>query len=826
MIIRSRVSVFSFVLALCISLPVSTVSAAALEEVIVTAQKREQSLQDVSASVTSVGMDRLQNAQIDTLEDLQYIVPSITLGNDFNMAKLFIRGVGANTSTTGSETGVAMHVDGAFVARAEAQLTSLFDLERVEVLRGPQGSLYGRNAVGGSINLITAKPTEEYEGYARATAGDYAAYGFEGAFGGPILRDTILGRVAVKIENHDGFGTNPVTGNDVDNLDRMMYRGELKFIPLDSLDILLTGEYYTQDDASRALKFRRVAFPGVPRLTAGGCQPVGSPCTFATDPRDVASEIDPFTRTNTWAMTSTVNWHMNDEITFTNITNYRSLETVLGQDLDIAATANRLSSTGFNTTYQRRDVESRQYSSELQFKYDNHDWLNSVLGFFYFNERQRPVDTVGLGPYRGQPHILNTLANPASGTFPPIGPSGLQVDGTFIPNAQLGPIDLGDAHWYCNTQSHITIDPTIPPKRVCIKSDLGTEAYAVFGQANLSFSQFTLKLGGRWSREKRTSSNPSIIIARNGLGPIIATTAEGSYNSQIFYNFTPEIGFEWRATDDMMFYATWSEGFKAGAGENAAPGAGTGFVSVIVKPETIDNQEFGVKSTWFDNRLAVNIAGYFYKLHGQQINKTLAGGPAGFGTIFENAAETSAEGAELEFFATPTDVFRFNGALSYLHSVYDDFLTIDPLDPRNVSTGPVADGNPLTDFSPQPDVQLAGNYTRNSPVWTASLHGEYDFANNVFGGGMFTLMGDLIYKDRVYFTEFNRAVESSDPYAMFDMNVLWTSGDEHWTANFWVKNITDEMVESSTFQLATARTIGVTYLPPRTFGVTVGYNFQ
>jgi len=122
--------------------------AAELGEIVVTAQKREQSLQDVSAAVTAIGSDRLETANINNIEDLQWIVPSVYFGNDFNMAKVTIRGVGANTSTTGSETGVALHVDGAVVSRAEAQLTSLFDLERVEVLRGPQGSLYGRNAVG------------------------------------------------------------------------------------------------------------------------------------------------------------------------------------------------------------------------------------------------------------------------------------------------------------------------------------------------------------------------------------------------------------------------------------------------------------------------------------------------------------------------------------------------------------------------------------------------------------------------------------------------------------------------------------------------------
>src|SRR5690606_34568293 len=235
-------------------------SAHQIEEVIVTAQRREQALQDVGAAVTAVDSARLESQRIETLEDLQMIVPSITLGNDFNMAKLFIRGVGANTSTTGSETGVAMHVDGAVISRAEAQLTSMFDLERVEVLRGPQGTLYGRNAVGGSVNLITRKPTSEFEGYARATLGNFDQLDLEAAFSGP-LTDRVLGRLAVKSDSHSGFGVNPVTGRDVDDLNRQMARAHLEFLASESLTWLLTGEIYTQRDASRALKFRAESYP-------------------------------------------------------------------------------------------------------------------------------------------------------------------------------------------------------------------------------------------------------------------------------------------------------------------------------------------------------------------------------------------------------------------------------------------------------------------------------------------------------------------------------------------------------------------------------------
>jgi len=798
---------------------------AELEEIIVTAQKRDQSLQEVTAAVTALSSERLESAHVNSIEDLQLLVPSVYFGNDFNMAKLTIRGVGSNTSTTGSETGVALHVDGAVVSRAEAQLTSLFDLDRVEVLRGPQGSLYGRNAVGGSINLITAKPTEEFSGYGRLSYGDYDYINFEGALSGPLASDRVLGRIAVKSEDRDGFGENPVTGSDVDDLDRKMARAQLQFNLSDEFDIMLSGEYYDQNDRSRALKFRRDAFPGVVRLTSGGCQPVGAPCTYASDPRDLASESDPFTDTETWAVTGILNWRLTDSFTLVNITNYRDLQTVIGQDLDLAATPNSLATTGFNTTYQRRDVDSEQVSTELQLKYDDNERLNGVFGFFYLDETQRPVDTVGLDAFFGQAHILPVLADPSTGAFPPISATGLQIDGVNVPAV---PIDPLMAAQLCNTAEYVTVDPANPPapKRVCIHSDLGTEVYALFGQVNLTFGDWTFKLGGRYSEEERTASNPSIILARNGLGPVLITTPEGTFNKKDFHDFTPEAGVSWRANEDLMLYYTYSEGFKAGAGENAAPGPATGFVSIIVDPEEIEHHELGLKSTWLDNRLAVNVAGYMYDLAGQQINKTLSGGPAGFSTIFENAAETSAEGVELEIFASPTDQFRLSGAVSYMHSRYDDFLTKDPLDPRNVSGGLPA-GDPATDFVPPagvPDVQLAGNATRNSPDWAWNLHAEFDFGG-ANGGGVFTLMGDVSYKDDVYFTEFNRLLEGQDSYTIYDAQLRYASADGRWVAELWGKNLSDEDVASSTFQLATARVIGVTYMPPRTYGLTVGYQF-
>jgi len=790
------------------ALPAAAQQSGVLEELVVTAQKREQSLQDVSAAVSAVGMDRLQTGHINNIEDLQFIVPSITLGNDFNMAKLFIRGVGANTSTTGSETGVAFHVDGAFVSRAEAQRTSLFDLQRVEVVRGPQGSLYGRNAVGGSVNLITAKPTQDYEGYGNITFGNYSTLITEGAVSGP-LSDTVLARAAFKTENRGGFGKNPVTGNSVDDVNRRMARLQVRFLPTDTFDYLVSAEWFHQDDASSALKYRAASFPDAVELGDTGVIALGMG-GYASDPRDLASEFDPRNRTTTWAITGTGTWDVTSDLTLTNITNYRDFKSFITQDLDLSAVINSLDTLGTPTTVQRRDVVSQQFSNELRANYTK-AWLDGVLGTFFFTENQRPVDTVGLGPILGMEQNLDVLANGLVIQNP--GPN--QIVGAPAPSLDL-------YHDLCQTyrySDNFRDTDTLPPKRVCTRSDLDTTAWAVFGQANIHLGQFvdslagvSLKLGGRYSWEKREVANPSIVLAGGGTGPVLYYDYESTHNQRTFKDFTPEAGLEWAVNGDLLLYYTYSEGFKAGAGENASGS------STIVEPEKIKNHEAGIKSDWFGNRLSVNLAAFTYNLKGLQINKTLAGGPTGYTTVFENAAETSAKGVELEFAAQPLPAVRLNGALSYLDSKFDDFLTKDPLDPRNIS---VSDRYDPT----LPELQLAGNPTRNSPKWAGNLHAEWDLPVTMPASGFLTLAGDASYKSKIYFTEFHRLLEGSDDYVTFDASLRYSSGDSGLTAELWVKNLTDELVESSTFALATARLIGVTYLPPRTYGFTLGYRF-
>jgi iron complex outermembrane receptor protein len=240
---------------------------AELEEIIVTAQKRDQSLQEVTAAVTALDDERLTSAHVNNIEDLQLLCRAC-ISQRLQHGKAHHPRRGLEHLHHRSETGVAC-TDGAVVARAEAQLIAL----RPRPGRGaarPQGSLWPQRG---------RRPDQPDHGHPPRSSALRAAVlrrynyiNFEGALSGPLAGDWLLGRIAVKSEDRDGFGENPVTGNDVDDLDRKMTRAELQFNITDDFDILLTGEYYDQEDASRALKYRRDAFPGVARLLSGGCQ--------------------------------------------------------------------------------------------------------------------------------------------------------------------------------------------------------------------------------------------------------------------------------------------------------------------------------------------------------------------------------------------------------------------------------------------------------------------------------------------------------------------------------------------------------------------------
>jgi len=732
---------------------------AGIEEIIVTAQKRVQNLQDASVSVTAVTADRLAAAHALNLEDTQYVAPSLTVGNNGGFAKIFMRGIGLSEQTAGIDPSVALHVDGAVVNNPVAQFTSVFDLERIEVLRGPQGTLYGRNATGGAVNLVTAKPTDVFGGYARVTHGDHNLNIVELAAGGPLIPGRVLGRGAFRINSHDGYGINETTGNPVDDANQVSARGQLKFLFSDDVSLLLAGESYREDDAARSLKFKQPTFPDYATSSnPRALQPIGLGGYPTGGPRDIASEVDPQNRVQTWALTATLDWRLNSIFAIRSIMNYRDTRGFLVEDFDMSSVVNRPDVTGFPPSIHIQEVTSDQFSEELQLNFASDRafgtaWnMDGILAAYYFTESSFEDNRTGLSPVR-------------------------------VPPSQAG----------------------LTTQRVILFGDGQADSYALFGNTTLHFNeQWGLKLGGRFTHEKRSVDNSGTIVVANGLGP---TIHQALADERSFSKFTPEIGMEWKPTTDVLLYYTYSQGFKTGAGilGNLEQG--------ISRPETIHNHELGFKSMFLDRRLLLNIAAFSYRLSDLQVGRTIPDPVRGFIQRFENAAELKGDGVEVEAKYVPVRALRLDATVAYLNARFGEFMSINQLDP-NIILNPTS----------LPLISLAGNRPRQSPEWSYDLHGEVDFGHQA-NDRHFTLAADVTHKGEQFFSEFNSPVFRQGPYTLVDGSLSYGPGDGAWSVSLWGKNLADKLVSSGAFAVSLSRTVGQTFLPPRQYGLSVDVKF-
>jgi iron complex outermembrane receptor protein len=458
---------------------------------------------------------------------------------------------------------------------------------------------------------------------------------------------------------------------------------------------------------------------------------------------------------------------------------------------------NSVQTTGRSVATGSKAVGSDQYTTEFQFKLDT-EFVRGVTGLFYFNEEQSGRNNAGVWntTQLGNDRNLDVLA-------------ANNIDPLYA-------LELCHLTEFAYNPRRADGRPN-PVPNLCGYSVHNTEAYAVFSQylINLgllspALSTLTLKVGGRYSHERREVSNPGVSI--NAVTPTVRLfLPENAHAEKSFADFTPEIGVEWRPSDNVLAYYTYSEGFKSGVGENNAGS------TTIVDPETIQNHEIGLKASLLDNRLIINAAAYKYDFQGLQVQRSVqACNGCTPVQVFENATAVSGKGAELEVRARVGHSLRLNGAVSYLDSKYEDYVTFDGLDYRNV-TGPTTLGNIA------PAKQLAGNPTRNSPKWTLSGGAEFDIPVNFTQGGILTPRVDVFHRSTVYYSDFARLIEGQAPYTMIDASLQYHSPNSSLRLTAWIKNLTNELVVSGTWPLRTGGIIGNFYYPPRTFGVTANY---
>lgn len=357
--------------------PQDQANAVSADDIIVTATRRETRLQTTASSVTAVNATQMQARGITDMQSLAAVTPGMSFGTLTGaQAHIAIRGIGSDSLVIGQDPRVAFYQDGVYIARPTAQLGGMFDLERIEVLKGPQGALYGRNATGGAVNVISKGPTEQLSGFLHASYGNYNAINVEGAVGGQIAPN-LTARIAGKIENRDGFGKNIVNGDDVDDKKQFGGRLSLRWEAAPNLSFLTIADYNREKDHAFGTHYFGQANPAVPVL---GVARGGTALPYSYD---IASDTTPQTYIRAWGVTEKIELKT-DFATIQSITAYRNSNARVQSDYDGTSLP----------IYQATSFEkARQISQELTANGDigHLDWLAGAL---FFDEKE-DLSTIG-----------------------------------------------------------------------------------------------------------------------------------------------------------------------------------------------------------------------------------------------------------------------------------------------------------------------------------------------------------------------------------------------------------------------------------------------
>lgn len=479
----------------------------ASQDIVVTATRREQSLQDIPIAISAIGADSLQTQKISNALDIQGLVPGLQINRNNAVTTFTLRGVGTNFRVQGVDNTVALHQDGVYISSSNAAQAAFFDIERIEVVRGPQGVLYGRNASGGAVNIISKLPTSDFSGYALGTYGNYDLVELEGAVSGPIAGDKLTIRVGGYYRNRGGYGHNNTLNEDHNDLDERGAKVTLRFQPSDGIDLILRGDYYKADDNSSGTEALPGSAPGRPN----GCLPTPAACApgktraetlggvITARPRDTNGNVPTRRDLEVWGISGEGNIELSERIGLKTLTAYRKFDAFIQTDQDATALS-------VNDPFQQ-PVKGWQFSQELQLNY-RAPGLFGIFGLYYFQER-RDATTI--------------LRFPALSFLPPPNFGSVFQDG--------------------NNK---------------------TRAFAAFANVDVDLTdRLTLGLGGRFSYEKKSTEGFNVTI----FGPLRTVP----YVSRDWQAFTPRATLDFEVTPEVNLYATVSRGFKSGQFALATP---------------------------------------------------------------------------------------------------------------------------------------------------------------------------------------------------------------------------------------------------------------
>ncbi|MEI9995305.1 MAG: TonB-dependent receptor [Rhizomicrobium sp.] len=393
-----------------------------IEMVVVTAQKTAQPVSKVPLTISALAGDQLANHHYDDLEDFKGLVPGLNVNNYAGEARVNIRGIGMNSLSFGVDSQVAVNLNDVYLSSARAADQAFLDVDRIEVVRGPQGTLYGRNATGGAVNIITKLPTDQFEGYAQLKYGNYNDIGSQFVVSGPLVDDTVLGRFAFSSEDHDGYSLNLFDGKRYDDAHTKTARGTLVFNLADDLTLNLIADYHQEDDGNNAdhLFGKSPGFPVMTGVFLGGSTVPLNAAGQSVDPRLLDINTLPENKQKVGGIVANLTWKLNDVLTVRSITAYRQEDIALTLDFDETTTP-------FPTAVPGKDFEAyegeAQTTEELQLIGDL-GWINWVTGLYYMHDDVDPgyfYDGVNFGaptaPFLGYLRLGGTTVTDAYALF-------------------------------------------------------------------------------------------------------------------------------------------------------------------------------------------------------------------------------------------------------------------------------------------------------------------------------------------------------------------------------------------------------------------------
>jgi iron complex outermembrane recepter protein len=788
-------------------------SSQVIEEVIVTARKREENLQEVPMAIAAFGAQQLRNSLVDDITDLQKMTPNITINETSGLVagvpQIFIRGIGTDP---GFDQGVGIYVDDVYLNTSAGALLEVYDVERIEVLKGPQGNLYGRNTIGGAVRYVTREPGDELEAGVELQVGTDELVRLKGNVSGPLIENVLFGGAAFSVRQRDGFQTNAFDGDEWADSDVQSFRGSLLWQATDALAIKFVADQ--SNDESKPGIPNRVAVnaPGILGISARltGANAIYGPGTAILDtPSDVslASDVDTVNTAHlnpgfnvveieTTSASGTIKWDINDVVALKSITAYRETSNPRGFDFDGS------DQLFINTnSYQKNE----DFSQEFQFNFTT-DTVDAVAGIYYLDGSYE-IDKPGI-TYQGtrlrffSDHLKTTWRDDRNVESRS---AYANVDWRVAEQWQLS---LGGRYTEDEKEVDVagTVEETFYPFAIS-RTPAGFDILGIRAGQEAFVQTQPQFLGWQVNTLAQTLINSGTPMDPVISNPRISRVTTVSYEERIlsedkWEEFSPSAKITYFANDDLMLYAGFSSGFKAGGF------ATTGSTSRAYDPEIVESYTLGFKSQMCDSSVRLNGEFFFNDYQDKQLSTVYIAENGALVSTQDNVGKVESWGGELELtWLTPVEGLMLNLNAGYLDSEIKEYVQAGA-------------GGVIEDIS---DDRVLGY----SPEWTAQARVSYDF--DIASAGSMLISADVAYRDEMYTdspidinSEFRTQALTPD-LTTFNAVVAFTTSDEKWRFALDGRNLSDERELVNTYTVSNFMTGG--YTRERTWAVSVGYTY-